>query len=181
MLNEIMRLDNHWTTALRLPASAGFARALAGFLAHTGDSWYWLAALGLLWLFGGAPWHNAAAFMATCVVILAILVFSVKFVIRRQRPPGEWGEIYRSTDPHSFPSGHATRAGLLIVLAWSLLPGTFAIILTLWAPLMALSRVAMGVHYLSDILAGFLLGILSALLLLFLQPQVIMLLPFLFY
>ena len=43
--------------------------------------------------------------------------FGVKQVIRRERPAGEWGGIYRAIDPHSFPSGHATRAALLAALA----------------------------------------------------------------
>ena len=33
------------------------------------------------------------------------------------------------------------------------------VVLALWAPLVCLARVAMGVHYLSDVLAGMLLGL----------------------
>jgi undecaprenyl-diphosphatase len=66
--------------------------------------------------------------------------------------------MYRSTDPHSFPSGHAARAILIGVLAIGLGPGWLAILLGVWAPLVALARVAMGLHYLSDIVAGAVLG-----------------------
>jgi undecaprenyl-diphosphatase len=83
----------------------------------------------------------------------------IKFTIRRQRPEGEWGAIYRSTDPHSFPSGHAARAVMLAVVAMGTGPAWFAALLVVWAPLVCLARVAMGVHYLSDILAGMLLGL----------------------
>ncbi|HNO93257.1 MAG TPA: phosphatase PAP2 family protein, partial [Anaerolineales bacterium] len=81
----------------------------------------------------------------------------------RKRPEGEWGGIYRNTDPHSFPSGHAARAFLIAVLASALAPPWLAIALWVWAPLVALARVAMGVHYLSDIIAGAILGIIVAL------------------
>ena len=51
------------------------------------------------------------------VGMLAALVLVLKFLIRRRRPEGEWGGIYRQTDPHSFPSGHAARSVLIAVLA----------------------------------------------------------------
>jgi len=92
------------------------------------------------------------------IIALAVVVLAVKFTIRRRRPEGEWGGLYRKTDPHSFPSGHAARVVLISILAIGLGPWWLALILCLWAPLVALARVAMGVHYLSDILAGFLLG-----------------------
>jgi undecaprenyl-diphosphatase len=94
------------------------------------------------------------------VLIAAALVLAIKFTVRRGRPEGEWGSIYRSTDPHSFPSGHATRVFLIAVMITAFGPGWLAILLVLWAPLVGLARVAMGVHYLSDVLAGALLGIL---------------------
>jgi undecaprenyl-diphosphatase len=90
---------------------------------------------------------------------LAASVLLIKLVVRRRRPEGEWGAIYRNTDPHSFPSGHAARAILLAVLAVAWGPWWLAAVLLLWAPLVALSRVAMGLHYLSDVVAGAVLGL----------------------
>ena len=80
------------------------------------------------------------------------------------------GRLYRSTDPHSFPSGHAARAVLIAVLGAGLGPTWLAVLLCVWAPLVALARVAMGVHYLSDILAGFLLGLAAGAVALRLSP-----------
>ena len=96
--------------------------------------------------------------MLLSIIGLAVIVLAIKFTIRRRRPEGEWGGMYRSTDPHSFPSGHAARAILIAVLAIGLGPGWLAILLCVWAPLVALARVAMGLHYLSDIAAGAVLG-----------------------
>jgi undecaprenyl-diphosphatase len=90
---------------------------------------------------------------------LAASVLLIKLVVRRRRPEGEWGAIYRNTDPHSFPSGHAARAILLAVLAVAWGPWWLAAVLLPWAPLVALSRVAMGLHYLSDVVAGAVLGL----------------------
>ena len=79
--------------------------------------------------------------------------------------------MYRRTDPHSFPSGHAARAALFTVLALGLAPPWLGWLLLFWAPWVILARVAMGVHYLSDVLAGAALGVLLGLAFLALIPQ----------
>ena len=127
-------------------------------LAHSGDSWLWLLGLGVLWLAGNEYWKSRAVSLAIGITLAAVIVLTLKFLVRRKRPEGDWGGIYRSTDPHSFPSGHAARAVMLAVLALGLGPAWLAIVLVLWAPFVSLARVAMGLHYLSDVLAGIVLG-----------------------
>jgi undecaprenyl-diphosphatase len=108
--------------------------------------------------------------MAGGTVGLALVVLAIKFTIRRRRPEGEWGAIYRNTDPHSFPSGHAARAAMLAVLALVVGPAWLGVVLVIWGLLVSLARVWMGVHYLSDIIAGILLGILAGFVVLQLTP-----------
>ena len=117
--------------------------------------------MGLLWLVGNAFWRPWALTILLSIIGLAVLVMIIKFSIRRRRPEGEWGQWYRATDPHSFPSGHAARAALIATLAIGMGPQWLAIVLCIWAPLVALARVAMGVHYLSDIVAGGALGVIA--------------------
>ena len=110
------------------------------------------------WL--GTPyWRWRMITFGVGVLVTATLVLIVKFTVRRRRPEGDWGGIYRSTDPHSFPSGHAARAFLLATMAVAFGPAWFGILLAVWAPLVALARVAMGVHYFSDVFVGALCGI----------------------
>jgi undecaprenyl-diphosphatase len=52
---------------------------------------------------------------------------------------------------------------LIAVLAIGMGPGWLAVLLCIWAPLVALARVTMGLHYLSDILAGAALGLVAGL------------------
>ncbi len=114
----------------------------------------------MLWLLNGdAHWKEWSVVLLGSISVLVVVVMSLKFIIRRRRPEGEWGGIYRNTDPHSFPSGHAARAFLIAVMATGLGPAWAGILLWIWAPLVALARVAMGVHYASDIVAGMLVGI----------------------
>lgn len=136
------------------------------FLAHSGDSWFWLIGLVLLWLFGNDHWQTLALVMLVGLIMTALLVMIIKLIFQRQRPQGSWGKIYRKTDPHSFPSGHAARAMMLAVIALGLGPLWLGLILLIWAPLVAISRVIMGVHYFSDVLVGNLLGFCSGLLML---------------
>jgi membrane-associated phospholipid phosphatase len=171
--------DASYSQRVRLnPSHRGWYQ-LAIFFAHSGDSWFWILGLGLVWLFAGPDWRYRSVFMAFSVGLLAVMVIAIKFTVKRRRPEGEWGAIYRNTDPHSFPSGHAARALLLAVLAWALGPPWFAWVMLFWAPAVSVARVMMGVHYISDILAGMLTGFLVALLLLQLQPFIMSALAFL--
>jgi undecaprenyl-diphosphatase len=157
-LRKLLELDARWSDKLRVADNPGLLRTLAAFIAHSGDSWFWGLGLLVVFLFAGWSWKILSLHFVGAIIITAILVMTIKLIVRRQRPEGEWGAIYRNTDPHSFPSGHAARAILLAVLALGMGPTWLAIIITLWAPLVALARVAMGVHYLSDVLAGGILG-----------------------
>jgi undecaprenyl-diphosphatase len=142
----------------------GTLRNVASFFAHSGDSWFWGLGMLILWQLGSSFWQRWAVYELFWISILAALVMTLKFIIKRKRPEGEWGAIYRNTDPHSFPSGHAARAFLIAVLASLLGPVWLAALLWIWAPLVCLARVAMGVHYISDVIAGAIVGILVALL-----------------
>ncbi len=172
MFKSILKLDADWSYTLRVAEKPGLLRKFASFLAHSGDSWFWAAGTMILWGISGPFWDKWAVYQLFWIAVLAVVVMSLKFTIRRRRPEGEWGAIYRNTDPHSFPSGHAARAFLIAVIGTALGPAWLAIVLWIWAPLVALARVAMGVHYLSDVFAGMVTGIAVALLILPVSPIV---------
>jgi membrane-associated phospholipid phosphatase len=160
-LRHILELDARLSARMRVAERPGLLRTLCVFFAHSGDSWFWWGGLALLAWLGDAFWRPWALTVLVSIIALAVIVLAIKFTIRRRRPEGEWGGLYRSTDPHSFPSGHAARAVLIAVVAIGIGPTWLAVILCIWAPLVALARVAMGVHYLSDIVAGGILGVIA--------------------
>lgn len=104
-------------------------------------------------------WLRATAF-TLAVVTSELFIGPVKAAVGRPRPPGALIE----TSAAAFPSGHAiatavTAVGLVLVLAR---PGpsrwrweVHAVLLT---SVMALSRVYLRAHWLSDTVAGALLG-----------------------
>jgi undecaprenyl-diphosphatase len=158
-LQNLLKIDAQWSERLRVAEKPGTLRSVAAFVAHSGDSWFWGLGLLAVFLVGDWSWKIWSLHLVAAIIITAIIVMSIKLIVRRQRPEGEWGAIYRNTDPHSFPSGHAARAILLAVLAVGMGPVWFGLVLVLWAPLVALARVSMGVHYISDVLAGGFLGL----------------------
>ncbi|MCS7010712.1 MAG: phosphatase PAP2 family protein [Anaerolineales bacterium] len=162
-LARLLELDARLSARLRVAERPGILRNLSIVLAHSGDSWFWWSGLALLIWKGEPFWRTWALTVLISILALAVLVLTIKFTIRRRRPEGNWGKFYRMTDPHSFPSGHAARAALIAVLTLGSGPPWLALLFCLWAPLVALARVAMGVHYLSDIFIGALIGSLSAL------------------
>lgn len=108
----------------------------------------------------------AAAFgLAVSVLGGGAAALLLKEIVHRTRPEVAF-QAYRETG-FSFPSGHATLAaasyGFLIYLVWRMMPAgykrnaTIALLSALIA-LIAFSRLYLGVHYLSDVLGGLLLG-----------------------
>jgi undecaprenyl-diphosphatase len=109
---------------------------------------------------GNPDWQQHAEVLFIGIVGTAFIVQILKLAFRRHRPEGDWGKIYRKTDPHSFPSGHSARAGLLLGLGLWIGPSWLTLALFIYTPLMALARIVMGVHYFLDVLAGYGLGLL---------------------
>jgi undecaprenyl-diphosphatase len=172
-LRSLLELDARFSDKLRVAEKPGILRNIAAFLAHSGDSWFWALALLIFWFFSAPVWKQWEVVEFFGILGLAGVVLAIKFLVRRERPQGEWGSIYRNTDPHSFPSGHAARAFLIAVVASALAPVWLIILLWIWAPLVSLARVSMGVHYLSDVIAGAILGTIVALIGLQIYPPMV--------
>jgi undecaprenyl-diphosphatase len=169
---ELIEWDETTSKKLQIVETDHSLKPLAVIFAHSGDSWFWFVGLVIVFLVGNPFWRHLTLTFILSFIPLAVIVLWIKFTIRRKRPEGEWGKIYRITDPHSFPSGHAARAYLFATLAIGLGPVWFAILLFLWAPLVCLARVLTGVHYISDVIAGLIVGIFSGLFILAILPLI---------
>lgn len=144
---------------------------LARSFSHLGDPLVMvLLAIGVTAL----SWRWATSKAEALVPAAALLVGSaieatVKQVVNRPRPPVAV-HLLHETDP-SFPSGHATgSAAFFVALGLVVAPrlGNRAqqvatiVALTVLAALVGLARVVLGVHWFTDVVAGWLLGIACA-------------------
>lgn len=156
---RLSALDIRLTAWFRRFASTPLSFRCAPLLAQSGDSWTVCGLLLIGWIFSRGAAQRNFAYLGLSTAITAFLVLGLKALIGRSRPKGDWGAVYRRFDPYAFPSGHAVRGGLIAALASGFLPGWAAVLVWIWALLMTLSRVVTGVHYVSDVLAGFALGL----------------------
>jgi undecaprenyl-diphosphatase len=162
-IRSLLELDAQISTYLRSFAR-GFWRCKGlDLLARSADSWLWLLALGIVWILGPITWHKKVGLLIVGILVTATVILAVKFSVRRHRPPGDWGQVYRVTDPHSFPSGHAARAVMLVVVIAVIGNPVLAGVLFLWALGVSLARVVLGVHYLADVSAGAIAGVVMGL------------------
>lgn len=163
-LERLLAVDRKITSSLHLKNPPKIFELFLKFISHSCDSWYWMIGLIVLWALSNHAGKKFAVITAFVTGTLAFLVLLIKFLIRRKRPDGEWGQVYRLNDPHSFPSGHAARAFAILIVVRHLLPWWVVIIVAVWAALVAYSRVALKLHYFSDIwVGGFIGGVYAAL------------------
>jgi undecaprenyl-diphosphatase len=155
---RLLALDAAVTARLVLKPARPAALRAALVLAHSGDIYVWGALCATAWLLGDRSWKLSSLLAAAGLVATQAIVTGIKYAVRRQRPAGTAGGIYRKADPYSFPSGHGARAAFLIILACRFGPFPLAAAVCVWAPLMALSRVMIGVHWALDVVGGILLG-----------------------
>jgi undecaprenyl-diphosphatase len=162
-LEKLLQIDYEISHNLRVAEKPGPLRRIALLVGHSGDSWFWAAGLLLVFFLGTPAYRHWAIVSLIAVVVGAVTVLAIKFTIKRSRPEGDMGQIYRKTDPHSFPSGHAVRSLMLGVIALGIAPPWLGIVLIIWGPMVGIARVAIGVHYVSDVLAGWVLGLIFGL------------------
>lgn len=109
---------------------------------------------------------NSRLFLAGFVALTTMGIANIiKLSIGRDRPATEYATTM-FIKSFSFPSGHTVGStvvfGLLAYLAWKYLPQPWAsiitIILVLIIVLVGLSRIYLGAHYPSDVIAGWIIG-----------------------
>ena len=125
-----------------------------------GDGVLWYTLIATLALFFG-PVGRLVALQGAVAGIAGLLVYrALKGVLVRERPFITHSSIVcaaRPLDRFSFPSGHTLHAVSFTLVIGSSLP-LIGLLLVPVAVLIAMSRVVLGLHYPSDVLAGGLLG-----------------------
>ena len=159
-LESLLELDRRWSR--RLNASVGLAplRILFRLVSRLGDGVFWYSVMLALIVTQGRPGLFTALRMLAAGMIGLAVYKLLKAKTTRPRPYQVLGDIRAGIDPldaFSFPSGHTLHAMAFTVVAVSDFPA-LASLLVPFTLLVALSRVVLGLHYPSDVLAGAAIG-----------------------
>ncbi len=130
------------------------------FATRGGDGWLWYAASALVVVFGGSTRYAALTAAWTSCGAGAILFLVLKKLTGRKRPnalvPHCWATLL-PPDQFSFPSGHTITAFAFTLAVGSFYPHLMGALL-LCAMSVATSRIMLGMHFLSDVVVGAMLG-----------------------
>lgn len=114
----------------------------------------------ILIIFGQGDLRMAAVNGAISLILSFIIGYILKKVLGRPRPYKVIPDIYindKMWRDYSFPSGH-TAAGFSLAISYTLVYPAYASLLLIGAVLVGLSRIYLGHHYPTDVLAGAALG-----------------------
>ena len=133
---------------------------LFGLVSRLGDGVFWYALMGLLPVAFGSAGLSTSLHMALTGLIALSLYRSMKQWFRRPRPfRSHDGVTVRipPLDEFSFPSGHTLHAvSFSLIAVWH--HPVLIVLLLPFTLLVAASRVILGLHYPSDVLAAILIG-----------------------
>jgi undecaprenyl-diphosphatase len=171
---SLITAESEWCRRSNHICARSGARRYFAAVSRLGDGVAWYALMVALVVFDGIDGLAASAHLAVTGVIALTLYKLLKHWTRRPRPFASDARIQAwvaPLDEFSFPSGHTLHAVAFTLvalahyplLAWALIPFSASV---------AVSRVVLGLHYPSDVLAATAIGSALAALSLWLVPGV---------
>lgn len=155
---SVMRRVNRWS-------APRWFRLFMIASTRMGDGWLWYAAGAALLLWGGSERFVAIGSAGLAVLSGIVMFLILKRVSHRKRPceiePHCWSSVL-PPDQFSFPSGHSITAFAIAICLGTFYPMLLAG-LVLMAVSIAVSRIVLGMHFLSDVIAGSAIGVLLGL------------------
>ena len=137
-----------------------FPRIVFIVASHLGNGAFWYALMAALLVWGDGKPLRAVVHMIAVGVACTLLYKTLKRGTARLRPYVAQPGITLCDVPldrYSFPSGHALHATAFTLVALAYYPELFWLVVP-FSVLVALSRVVLGLHYPSDVIAGVAIG-----------------------
>lgn len=164
MLNKIKLFDNrvseHWTNRHFSPR----VEKLLKFYVRLGDGYGWAVFIAfIIWKAGWLVFLEALDHALVALLMSLVIYEGVKLGTKRPRPFAANTKIKAEVPPldkYSFPSGH-TMNNLAVASAVFFVVPQYGWVMLLLPLTWGLLRVYYGVHWLTDVICGFLLGIIS--------------------
>lgn len=162
LLHRYLRWELGLTVAANRLSRHLWVRRFFTLVSRLGNGWGWTFILFLMLLRDGRTAVVPIAWMIVTAFIGIGLYWSIKRLAARARPSEHCHRIVLSEPPldqFSFPSGHTLHAVNLTVQILFFAPGLGWTAIA-FAVLIAASRLILGLHFLSDVVVGALLGML---------------------
>ena len=135
------------------------------FITHMGDAGIFWIALTLLLLVFRRTRRIGAACLISMVIGLVLTNVVIKNWAARIRPYDLYEDLtllIEKQHDFSFPSGHTTNSFACAWVIFRMAKKRYSVPVLVLAILISLSRLYVGVHYPTDVLAGVVIGIFSA-------------------
>ncbi len=164
-MDWLFHLDGNILLWIQEHVRKEFLDPIVVFISSLGNAgWFWLVLLAVLLCI---PRYRRAGMTGLFAVLIGFLITNVllKNMVARIRPYEiVEGLTFLGTQPHdfSFPSGHSTCSMAAAAVLFARLPKKAGIPLLLLGVLICLSRLYVGVHYPTDVLAGTAIGLFGA-------------------
>jgi undecaprenyl-diphosphatase len=160
MLNYIAHGDHRLMRRVHRWPAPRWVRLWALCATRGGDGWLWYGMAAIVLLFGGPARFQAVGAAALAAALGVTVFLTLKKAAGRRRPctfePHCWATLL-PPDRFSFPSGHTITA-FAVALSLSRFYPDLAVGLLFCAISIGASRVLLGMHFLSDVLAGAAIG-----------------------
>lgn len=152
---NITILHHLYGLALKYRVLRSVAEIISGPLSFIGFPLIFLATL----LFSGSGLYYWLYLVGSTVAATWLIAELLKRIIQIPRPYLVYSEIkpVRTTFGYAFPSEHASVYAALALLSWFYTP-LLGVLFSAIAVLVGISRIVLGVHYPSDVIAGYILG-----------------------
>lgn len=159
-INRFYQIDSFLCIAVNHTSQYRLIRDCFRLVSRLGDGIFWYGLMLGILIFKGAEGIAPVVHMVLAGLVGTLLYKWLKGKTLRPRPYEVHQDIWLTGTPldkFSFPSGHTLHAVVFGLVAINYYP-QLAIIVVPFTAMVALSRVVLGLHYPSDVIAGALIG-----------------------
>ena len=174
-MDYILALDGEILLWIQLYLRHEVLTPVLTFITHLGDKGLFWIVLSLLLLIKKSTRKTGFLSLLSLLITFLIVNVCMKNGFARIRPYETLTDLLlliEKQSDFSFPSGHSASSFASAVVLFKRLPKRYGIPILILAVLIAFSRIYMGVHYPTDILAGILIGSIVALLIVYVNKRI---------